>query len=224
MLKIALCDDNLDSIQLVKKLIESQLIEQNVNAEISIVTDDQEKIQELIKNKKIDILILDVEFKNNALNGIEFAKKLRKFNKEFYLIFLSAHQRFLYPALVTKIFDYLIKPVNIDTISDLVSRIKEEFSDDNSMFIKINKWYSIKSDEIIYMEKSINKTNIITTKGVVSCTKTLEKMQESLPKNFIRCHRSFIVNKNKIISIDKKKKQLYLGNDIYCPINDKFNI
>ena len=57
MLKIALCDDNLDSIQLVKKLIESQLIEQNVNAEISIVTDDQEKIEELIKNKKIDILI-----------------------------------------------------------------------------------------------------------------------------------------------------------------------
>ena len=127
----------------------------------------------LIKNKKIDILILDVEFKNNSLDGIEFAKKLRKFNKEFYLIFLSAHQRFLYPALVTKIFDYLIKPVNMDMISDLVSRIKEEFSDDNNMFIKINKWYSIKSDEIIYMEKSINKTNIITTKGVVSCTKTL---------------------------------------------------
>ena len=57
MLKIALCDDNLDSIQLVKKFLESQIIEQNVNAEISIVTDNQEKIEELIKNKKIDILI-----------------------------------------------------------------------------------------------------------------------------------------------------------------------
>ena len=224
MLKIALCDDNLDSIQLVKKFLESQIIEQNVNAEISIVTDNQEKIEELIYNKKIDILILDVEFKNNTLDGIEFAKKLRKLNKEFYLIFLSAHQRFLYPALVTKIFDYLIKPVNMDMISDLVSRIKEEFSDDNYMFIKINKWYSIKSDEIIYMEKSINRTNITTSKGVISCTKTLEKMQESLPKNFIRCHRSFIVNKDKIISIDRKKKQLYLENNMCCPINDKFDI
>ena len=224
MLKIALCDDNLDSIQLVKKILESQIIEQNVNAEISTITDNQEKIEELIKKKKIDILILDVEFKNNSLDGIEFAKKLRKFNKEFYLIFLSAHQRFLYPALVTKIFDYLIKPVNIDMISELVSRIKEEFSNDNNMFIKINKWYSIKSDEIIYMEKSINRTNITTTKGVISCTKTLEKMQESLPKNFIRCHRSFIVNKDKIISIDKKKKQIYLENNMFCPINDKFDI
>ena len=224
MLKIALCDDNLDSIQLVKKFLESQIIEQNVNAEISIVTDNQEKIEELIKNKKIDILILDVEFKNNSLDGIEFAKKLRKLNKEFYLIFLSAHQRFLYPALVTKIFDYLIKPVNMDMISDLVSRIKEEFSDDNNMFIKINKWYSIKSDEIIYMEKSINRTNITTSKGVISCTKTLEKMQESLPKNFIRCHRSFIVNKDKFLSFDRKKKQLYLENNMCCPINDKFDI
>ena len=92
------------------------------------------------------------------------------------------------------------------------------------MFIKINKWYSIKSDEIIYMEKSINRTNITTSKGVISCTKTLEKMQESLPKNFIRCHRSFIVNKDKIISIDRKKKQLYLENNMCCPINDKFDI
>ena len=49
MLKIALCDDNLDSIQLVKKFLESQIIEQNVNAEISIVTDNQEKIEEFAK-------------------------------------------------------------------------------------------------------------------------------------------------------------------------------
>lgn len=224
MLKIALCDDNLDSIKLVKKLMESQLIEQNVNAEISITTDNQEEIEELIKNREIDILILDVEFKNDGIDGIEFAKKLRKLNKDFYLIFLSAHQRFLYPALVTKIFDYLIKPVNIDTISELVSRIKEEFSGNNSMFVKINKWYSIKSDEIIYMEKSINRTNITTTKGVISCTKTLDKMQECLPKNFVRCHRSFIVNKDKILSIDKKNKQVYLENNFSCPINDKFEI
>ncbi len=224
MLKIALCDDNLDSIKSVKKLIESQLIEQNVNAEISITTDNQEEIEKLIKNKEIDILILDVEFKNSNVDGIEFAKKLRKLNKDFYLIFLSAHQRFLYPALVTKIFDYLIKPVNIDTVTELVSRIKEEFSGNSSMFVKINKWYSIKSDEIIYMEKSINRTNITTTKGVISCTKTLDKMQECLPRNFVRCHRSFIVNKDKIVSIDRRNKQVYLENGVSCPINDKFEI
>lgn len=223
MLKIALCDDNLDSTEIVKQLLESEIIEQQLDAEIVKITDKQEEIEKLIINKEIDLLILDIEFKNSSLDGIEFAKKLRKYNKDFYLVFLSAHQRFLYPALVAKIFDYLIKPVNKDMIRDLVSRIKEEFNN-NSSFIKINKWQMVKSSEIIYMEKSINRTIITTTTGKLSCTKTLDKMQDSLPNNFIRCHRSFIINKDKIISLDKKERQVLLENNITCPINDKFNI
>ncbi len=222
MIKIALCDDNLESIVTLQKMLESEIIEQKLEAEICLVTDKQEEIEKNIINNSIDILILDVEFKNGDLNGIEFAKKLRKYNKEFYLIFLSAHQRFLYPALVTKIFDYIVKPANKDTIHDLVYRIKDEFSSNTSLFVQINKWQSIKASEIIYMEKSINRTIITTTSGKISCTKTLDKMQDCLPDNFVRCHRSFIINKNKIISIDKKEKEVILENNLSCPINNKF--
>ena len=224
MLRIALCDDNLASTITMQKFLEAELLEQDVNAEITLITDKQEEIEKAIKNKEIDILILDIEFKNSALDGISFAKRLRQFNKEFYLIYLSAHQRFLYPALVTKIFDYIIKPINKDTVSDLVSRIKDEFLQNNNLFININKWQSIKLDEIIYMEKLINKTVITTSIGKFSCSKTLDKMEELLPENFIRCHRSFIINSDKIISINKKSKEVLLENNIICPINNKFNI
>lgn len=224
MIKIALCDDNLESIVTLQKMLESEIIEQKLDAEICLVTNKQEEIEKNIINNSIDILILDVEFNNGDLNGIEFAKKLRKYNKEFYLIFLSAHQRFLYPALVTKIFDYIVKPANKDTIHDLVYRIKDEFSSNTSLFVQINKWQSIKASEIIYMEKSINRTIITTTNGKISCTKTLDKMQDFLPDNFVRCHRSFIINKDKIISIDKKEKEVILENNLSCPINSKFEI
>ena len=224
MIKIALCDDNLESIVTLQKMLESEIIEQKLDAEICLVTNKQEEIEKNIINNSIDILILDVEFNNGDLNGIEFAKKLRKYNKEFYLIFLSAHQRFLYPALVTKIFDYIVKPANKDTIHDLVYRIKDEFSSNTSLFVQINKWQSIKASEIIYMEKSINRTIITTTNGKISCTKTLDKMQDCLPDNFVRCHRSFIINKDKIISIDKKEKEVILENNLSCPINSKFEI
>ena len=74
------------------------------------------------------------------------------------------------------------------------------------------------------MEKSINRTIITTTNGKISCTKTLDKMQDFLPDNFVRCHRSFIINKDKIISIDKKEKEVILENNLSCPINSKFEI
>lgn len=224
MLSIALCTNNLDSVLPLQRILEKEILKQSVNAKISIITDNQEKIEKLIKNKEIDFLILDIEFKEGNLNGIDFAKKLRKYNKDFYLIFLSKDRTLLYPALTTKIFDYLVKPINPAILHDLITRIKDETSQNNKMFININKWNSIKASEIIYMEKSINRTIITTTKGSLSCTKTLDKMEETLPNNFARCHRSFIINKDKILSLDRKNKEVYLDKDITCPINDKFYI
>lgn len=224
MLRIALCDDNLDSTLTMQKILESELISQNVDAQIIIATDKQEEIEILIKNKEIDLLFLDVEFDNSDLNGINFARKLRKYNKDFYLVFLSAHQRFLYPSLVTKIFDYLVKPTNKDAIRDLVSRIKEEFESNNNMFVQINKWQTIRTSEIIYMEKNVNKTIIHTLNNDLSCTKTLDNLLDILPPNFVKCYRSYIINKEKIISVDKKDKTVTLENNIKCPINEKFSL
>lgn len=218
MLSIALYSDNIESISLLQKKFECELLKQRVDAKINTITNDKEQIEKLIKIKEIDFLILDT----NSLS-IEYAKKLRKYNKDFYLMFLSNDYSYLKAALTTKIFDYLIKPISPVIIHDLVSRIKDEINE-SGMFININKWQSVKASEIIYMEKSINRTVITTTNGNLSCTKTLDKMEDSLPKNFARCHRSFIINKDKIVSLDRKNKEVYLDKNIVCPVNDKFYI
>lgn len=218
MLSIALYSDNIESISLFQKKFECELLKQRVDAKINTITNDKEQIEKLIKTKEIDFLILDTNS-----HSIEYAKKLRKYNKDFYLMFLSNDYSYLKAALTTKIFDYLIKPISPVIIHDLVSRIKDEINE-SGMFININKWQSIKASEIIYMEKSINRTIITTTNGNLSCTKTLDKMEDSLPKNFARCHRSFIINKDKIVSLDRKNKEVYLDKNIVCPVNDKFYI
>lgn len=218
MLSIALYSDDLESISLFQKKLECELLKQRIDAKINTITNDKEQIEKLIKTKEIDFLILDT----NSLS-IEYAKKLRKYNKDFYLMFLSNDYSYLKAALTTKIFDYLIKPISPVIIHDLVSRIKDEINE-SGMFININKWQSVKASEIIYMEKSINRTVITTTNGNLSCTKTLDKMEDSLPKNFARCHRSFIINKDKIVSLDRKNKEVYLDKNIVCPVNDKFYI
>ncbi|MBO5477060.1 MAG: LytTR family transcriptional regulator DNA-binding domain-containing protein [Clostridia bacterium] len=223
MLSIALCNDNLEYALSLQKILTNEFLKQKVNARINFVTSDLEKIEKLVKNREIDFLILDTEFKDENFNSVEFAKRLRKTNKEFYLVFLSNNYGYLCSALSTKIFDYLLRPLKATTIHDLVTRIKDEISQ-NNMFINITKWQTIKASEIIYMEKSVNRTVITTTKGDITCTKTLDKMQDTLPSNFARCHRSFIMNKDKIISLDRKSKEVYLDKNIVCPINDKFYI
>ena len=91
---------------------------------------NQKEIFDNVYQKKIDLLFLDVDFKEKGKNGIEFAKDLRQVNKDFYLVFLTAYNRYIHVSLTAKVFDYLVKPINRDTIADLVSSIKEEFSND----------------------------------------------------------------------------------------------
>ena len=88
----------------------------------------------------------------------------------------------------------------------------------------INKWVSIRTNDILYIEKIGNKSIVVTKQGRNSTLKTLDALLEELPINFRKCHRSYIINENKIIQIDKKKGYAYFSNDLYCPINSHFNI
>lgn len=224
MIKIGMCDDNLNSIKIASKLLEAEIIEQDLDAEISIISSEQKKIFDAIYNKEIDVLFLDIDFKNNGKNGIDFAKDLRKINKNFYLVFLSAHQRYLHVSLTTKIFDYLVKPINRDTISDIVIRLKDEFANNKVLFLHLNKWEFVRTDDIFYIEKNGKKSIIVTDDINFTTTKGLNTLLSELPQNFLRCHKSYILNSDKVLSIDKKLGLASFGKNITCPISTQFNL
>jgi two-component system response regulator AgrA len=224
MIKIGMCDDNLNSIKIASKLLEAEIIEQDLDAEISIISSNQKEIFDAIYKKSIDVLFLDIDFKNNGKNGIEFAKDLRKINKNFFLVFLSAHQRYLHLSLTTKVFDYLVKPINRDTVCDIVTRLKDEFSNNNTLFLHLNKWEFVRTDDILYIEKYGKKSTVFTSDSTYSTNKGLNTLLTELPQNFIRCHKSYILNKEKILSIDKKTGHAYFNKTISCPISTQLNV
>lgn len=222
MIKIGMCDDEVNSIQSIAKIIESEIVKCDFDAEIAIITDNQDKIYDLIKVKKLDVLILDVDFKNSGKNGIDFAHELRKINKDFYLVFLSAFQKYMHISFVNKTFDFLVKPIHPSVISDFVSRLKEEFDQDKKIFMHINKSLSIRADDILYIEKQGNKANIYTSNKTYEMIGSLNYILDLLPRSFKKCHRSYVVNENKIISVDKKNNCLNLENNKICPMNNQF--
>lgn len=224
MLKIGICDDNIDCVVPIAKMLESELIEQNLNAEITLITDNQKEIFDAIYKKEIDILFLDIDFKNKGKNGLEFANDLRNVNKEFFLIFLSAHQRYMHVSFYVKVFDYLVKPSNRFVISELVRRLKSEFNYNKNLFLNLNKWISVRINDILYIEKVKNKAKIITPFDEYYTTKSLDALLDELPSVFRKCHRSYILNESKVISIDKKLQYAYFSKDIKCPINSHFEL
>lgn len=95
MIKIGMCDDDLNAVKLTARFLEAEIIEQNLDAEITLVTNNQKEIFNAIYNYELDVLFLDIDFKDKGKNGLEFAKDLRSINKNFYLVFLSAHFKYI---------------------------------------------------------------------------------------------------------------------------------
>lgn len=222
MVKIGMCDDEVEISKSIAIIIEEKCKSVNFNANIEIITDSQEKIHNMILNKEIDVLILDIDFKNGGKNGLDFAADLRAVNKDFYLIFLSAHSRFIHNSMIYKTFDYLVKPIHESIIAELVLRLKDDFEEEKKIFMHVNKSLSIRTDEIMYIEKQRNKAIIYTTDNSYETTGSINSILDLLPQNFRKCHRSYIVNEKKIVSIDRKESVLCLEKGLSCPTTEKF--
>ena len=224
MYQIAICDDEVDCANGIAKILETQFNKKSFKASIKIITDRQEIIYNAIKNNEIDILFLDIDFKDTGKNGIDFASDLRKINKNFYLIFLTAHLRYLHISLVCKTYDFLVKPISKNVIDSFIDRLIDEFSINNKKFVHLNKSLVIKIQSIIYIEKIGSKSYIYTLSDTYSCTITLDSLLDELPNHFIKCHRSYIVNKEFISTVDHKKKSIIFENGLKCPINSHFKL
>lgn len=222
MIRIALCDDNLKSIENIAKLMEAAIIELDLDAEISIVTDNQNIIYNEIKNKNIDILFLDVDFQNTGKNGVEFASELRKFNKEFYLVFLTAHFEYSLLSFKCKTFDYILKPITNSAIATVFKRFKEEFTtNDNKMFVNIKKGLSIRANDILFIERKQNRTYIHTKNCTYDSSISLNNIYKILPHDmFLRNHRSYIVNTQAISNVNKSSSKIFFDKTLSCPMGN----
>lgn len=222
MIKIALCDDNLKSIENISKLMEAAIIEQDFDAEISLITDDQNLVYDEMKNGNIDILFLDIDFQNGGKNGVEFANELRIFNKEFYLVFLTAHFEYSLLSFKCKTYDYILKPITMSAIMSIFKRFKEEFtSTNNKVFINIKKGLSIRAKDILFIERKQNRTYIHTKFCTYDSSISLNNIYKSLPHDiFFRNHRSYIVNTQAITKVNKTNSKIFFDKSLSCPMGN----
>ena len=222
MIRIALCDDDRTNLNITSKLIESALISLDFEAEIVVATERQDVIKEKILNNEIDILFLDIDFNNAGINGIEFANELREYNKDFCLIFVTAFFEYSLLAYQCKTFGYILKPLSMQAITPVLTRLKNEFTKNTNNFIQLNKSYSIRTKDILFIERNKSKAKVYTEDSVYETNYSLNNMQDILPTDFVRVHRSYIVNPNNIQTINRDDKTIMFKNKITCPLG-QFN-
>lgn len=222
MLNFVICDDNLNILDRFSKILENIFIKHKYDAKIGLKTTNVDELLKYVDDNKTDVLILDINLKSSK-SGLEVASLVRERNKDTYIIFTTAHLEYAMMAYKFKTFDYLAKPVTSDRLEETVVRLFDDVNGLPKKYIKIdNKKTIIDESEILYIKRDGMKLIFHTKSRDYETYSSFNKIQDSLPDNFIRAHKSFIVNINNIVNLDPVANMIYFNNGATCDIGPKY--
>jgi DNA-binding LytR/AlgR family response regulator len=165
---------------------------------------------EVANQQKIDIFFLDINMPD--ISGLSLAKSI---NQKAKIIFTTAYREYAVDGFNLQAVDYLLKPISFDRflqsihkyfegVSFIDSEIKIEKSVLKNDFIFVRserKMIKINFDEIRYVESLSDYIKIHSADKTITTRETISNIETKLPaKNFLRIHRSYIVNLKKMNS------------------------
>ncbi len=165
----------------------------------------------ILQKEHIDLMFLDINMP--VLDGISLIRTLKTVPQ---VIFTTAYKDYAVEAFNLSACDYLLKPFSLDRFIIAVDKVLEKIrplspiqpvnleTETEFIFLRAEgKIFKIKFEELLMAEAQGNYTKVVTEKFTISPGMTFSNLENLLPAGqFIRIHRSFIINKSKITHIE----------------------
>jgi DNA-binding LytR/AlgR family response regulator len=184
---------------------------------------------DFIARENVDLIFIDIQMPD--LSGIEFTRSMAKGPK---VIFTTAYEKYALDGFRLDVVDYLLKPFSYEEFLKAVQKVQKLIKlekgvpdqvDTNNEFLFLKSDYKIKRinfNDILYIEGLKDYVKVYTqnsVKPVMSLT-TMKLLESKLPElKFMRVHRSFIVNLEKIDTIERSR--IVFGKT-YIPVSDQY--
>lgn len=184
---------------------------------------------EYLENEDIDLMFVDINMPD--LNGMDFVKSL---SRKPEIIFTTAYSDFAMEGFRVDALDYLLKPISYTVFLKAANKARNWFelnqkqtetlqASQDSLFVKSeHKMIRIFFTDIKYIESSNEyiQIHLINDQPVTTLIR-LKTMEEQLPKEkFMRVHRSFIVNLDRIKVIERNR--IVFDKNVYIPVGEQY--
>jgi len=212
-----------DDEELARELIATH-VSQLPDFEIVAICASAIEANTVLKNETIDLLFLDIEMP--VLKGTDFLKNLVHKPK---VIFTTAHREYAIESYELNVVDYLLKPIVFNRFFKAVEKfldtqivVKEstKTAQLTHVFVQSNKKnIKVNYDEILYIESIKDYIKIHTTDANLIIKHGISAFEDKLDDRFLRVHRSYIVNSQKVTAYTKQDIEI---GDIEIPIGDLY--
>ena len=190
--------------------------------------------RQFLEQDTVDAIFCDINMPD--LNGMDFVKSLQV---PPLIVFTTAYSEYAVEGFKVNAVDYLLKPFGMQDFQRAANRLRERVSgfkfqvsgssspltseSDDVIFLKTDyRMVKVTISDIRYIEAMSEYLKIFIegeAKPIVTLL-SMKKMEEKLPENFMRIHRSYIVNLTKIQEINKNR--IIMDAETFLPIGDMY--
>jgi len=197
--------------------------------ELAGAFDNALDVVEFLMNNEVDLILVDIQMPD--LTGVEFVRSLQNAPK---IIFTTAYEKYALEGYKLNAIDYLLKPFSYEEFLVAAQKAKKQHDLENNAYSSVeasNQFLFLKSE---YKIKRINFNDILYIEGLkdyikvytsgdekpVLSIKTLKSLEQKLPDSkFMRVHRSYIVNLEKIDTIERSR---IIYGKTYIPVSEQY--
>lgn len=232
MLKVYICEDEPEQRGRIRTMVDNTILMEALDMELCCVTDDPHEIVEKAEaEQNVGVYFLDISL-GCDMDGLALAGEIRRYDPRGFIVFVTTHSEMSYLTFVYQLeaMDYILKddPVQqAKRIHDCLMNANARYGSlynnvQSNITIRANeKQYTIDCNEIMFIETSSNVHKLIIhcRNREIEFAGRIRDIEKQLDERFYRCHRSFIVNKDNIDHIDRKRYVIRMTDGQECLVS-----
>ena len=227
-MRVAICEDE----EAQQKLLQNCLIEwaehNKTLLETKTYPDSESFLFAWEDDKDFDLLILDIEM--GSLNGMELAAHIRGQDEAIPILFVTGYEQYMPLGYEVCALHFLLKPLNKSKLFQVLDRLKEKRPEDRLLFRTEKGSISLPLSQIWYVEARAHRCILYTKDEEYLLSSPISEIETYLGghREFIRCHRSYLVNIQHISAITPAdlfmddKRRLPVSRSMGKKVNEAF--
>jgi len=236
VLHILICEDDPGQRSHIESVVRKSIDEDSCDKKLVVSTDDPTRILDYLKTHpcKRSLYFLDIDLQHDELDGLKLAAIIRESDPYAKIAFITTHSELAYLTYEYKLkaMDFFIK----ERLSEIEKWIEEcintayaRYLEEKTAFTKHfrvdanGEIWNIPHDDILFFETNSrvrHRVILHTENSKIDFRGFISEVEQRVP-TFFRCHKSFLVNLDKISYIDKVSKEAIMVSDRRVSIAEK---
>lgn len=217
-MRVAICDDEAVQQQILRKFLEEWARIKGEVLETEFFNSGESLLFAWEEDRDFSLLILDIEL--GRLNGMELAAKIRSRDENIPILFVTGYDKYMAQGYEVAALHYLMKPLHKEKLFEMLDKVKKlESSEKKHLFQTDRGPVSLPLSKIWYVEARAHQCVLYTEAEEYILNSGINEMAELLEhyREFVRCHRSYVVNVRHILAA--VKSELVLDDKRRLPVS-----